>query len=70
MAKIRLSSDARSSRYRLPFFVLGFRLGSTPMMLLSFAGLVALRFAEADDVLTFTCATTRSRSFALGANTP
>ena len=30
MAKIRLSRDAQSSRYRLSFFVLGFRLGSTP----------------------------------------
>ena len=40
------------------------------MMLLSFAGLVVWRFAEADDVLTFTCATTRSGNFTLGANTP
>ena len=40
------------------------------MMLLSFSGLVAWRFAEDDDVLNFTCSTTRSRSFALGANTP
>ena len=74
MAKIRLSRDAQSSRYRLPFFALGFRLGSTPTMLLSFSGLVAWRSAEADDVaddvLTLTCATTCSRSFALGANTP
>ena len=69
MAKIRLSRDARSSRYRSPFFVLGFRLGSTSRMLFSFAGLVACRFAEVVEVLAFTCATTRSRSFARGANT-
>ena len=70
MAKIRRRSDAQSSRYRLSFFVLRFFLGSMSRMLPSFASLVTWRFAEGGKVLTFTCATTRSRSFALGANTP